>query len=209
MGTGGATDGAGRLRLIGYGDRWTVQQGERVAFHVTCDGPAAYRAELVRLVHGDTHPSGPGFKEVRVASAADGTYPGRRQVIHSGSYGLVTDRRPLRVESFTLQCWIWPTMPTKVDGYYKPGPQAIIAKWSGGCGYGLFIEQDGRVSLRVNDQVLSAPAPVRDRAWHFVAATFDARTGRAALHHEPQLRYALDLDGQAGDLEAGRARDAV
>jgi len=109
MASGGAVDGAAGLRLIGYGDRWTVQQGDRVAFHVTCDGPAAYRAELVRLIHGDTHPSGPGFKEVRIACAADGEYPGRRQVIHSGSYGLVADRRPLRVESFTLQCWIWAT----------------------------------------------------------------------------------------------------
>jgi N,N-dimethylformamidase len=203
VGAGAATDGAGRLRLIGYGDRWTVQQGERVAFHVTCDGPAGYRAELIRLIHGDTHPSGPGFKEVRVASAADGVYPGRRQVIHSGSYGLVADRRSLRVESFTLQCWIWPTLPTKVEGYYKPGPQAIIAKWSAGRGYGLFIEQDGRVSLRVNDEVLRAPAPVRDRAWHFVAATFDAQTGRAVLHHEPQLRYALDPAPEAVEAAFG------
>ena len=185
-------DGAAWMRLTGYSDKWTVEQGDTVSFYVNCDGPAEYRAELVRLVHGDTNPAGPGVKEPRVESAADGTYPGRAQRIHSGSYALVADRRPLRVDSLTLQCWIWPTMPTKVEGYWKPGPQTIVAKWRDGRGYGLFLDEDGRICLRINDQALTAEFPVRDRAWHFVAATFDAESGRATLYHEPQVRYALD-----------------
>lgn len=48
-------------------------------FHVNCDGPAQYRAEMVRLIHGDTHPSGPGFKEAAVDVPANGTYPGVRR----------------------------------------------------------------------------------------------------------------------------------
>ena len=35
-------------------------------------------------------------------------------------------------------------------------------------------------------------AQIRDHAWHFVAATFDAKTGTAILYHEPQIVYALD-----------------
>ncbi|HRK44277.1 MAG TPA: LamG domain-containing protein [Nocardioides sp.] len=180
------------MRLTAYADKWTVQQGETLSFHVNCDGPAEYDAELVRLVHGDTNPLGPGVKEPRVKSPANGTYAGRQQVIHSGSYALVPDAGPLRVESMTLQCWIWPTMPTKADGYWKPGPQAIMAKWSNGRGYGLFLEEDGRVSLRINDHTIVSQFPVRDRAWHFIAATYDAVSGSATLYHEPQITYALD-----------------
>lgn len=180
------------LRLTGYGSKWSVEQGERIDFHVNCDGPTSYRAELVRLIHGDTHPSGPGFKEQRVESPVDGVHPGRPQAIHAGSYAMVLDRHPLRVDSFTMQCWIWPTMPTKVDGYWAPGEQMIMGKWARGSGFGLFLDLDGRICLRVNDQTLTASDPVRDRAWHFVAATFDAGTGEAVLHHEPQIRYALD-----------------
>jgi N,N-dimethylformamidase len=180
------------LRLTGYGDKWSVEQGDTIDFYVNCDGPASYRAELVRLIHGDTHPSGPGFKEEVIESPVNATYPGRPQTIHAGSYGMVPDRRPLRVDSFTLQCWIWPTMPTKVDGYWSPGEQMILGKWADGAGYGLFLDLDGRVSLRINRQTLTAAEPVRDRAWMFVAATFDAATGHAVLHHEPQIRYALD-----------------
>lgn len=180
------------LRLTGYGSKWSVQQGDSVDFHVNCDGPTSYRADLVKLIHGDTHPSGPGFKEEIIESPVNGTYPGRPQRIHAGSYGMVADRRPLRVDSFTMQCWIWPTMPTKVDGYWAPGEQMVMGKWAQGCGYGLFLDLDGRMCLRIDDQVLTAPHPVRDRAWHFVAATFDATTGSAVLFCEPQVRYALD-----------------
>ena len=180
------------LRLTGYGSKWSVEQGDTVDFFVNCDGPAAYRAELVKLVHGDTHPSGPGFKEELIDSPVNGIYPARPQTIHAGSYGMGPDRRPLRVDSFTLQCWIWPTMPTKVDGYWSPGEQMILGKWAGGAGFGLFLDVDGRVCLRVNGQTLTAAESVRDRAWHFIAATFDAESGCAVLYHEPQIRYALD-----------------
>ncbi len=180
------------LRLTGYGSKWSVEQGDSVDFFVSCDGPASYRAELVKLIHGDTHPSGPGFKEEILDSPINGTYPGGLQPIHAGSYGMVPDRRPLRVDSFTLQCWIWPTMPTKVAGYWAPGEQMIMGKWSQDHGYGLFLDLEGRVCLRINGQKVTAAEPVRDRAWHFIAATFDAETGSVVLHHEPQIRYALD-----------------
>jgi N,N-dimethylformamidase len=186
-----STNGRAWMRITAYADKWSVQQGESIKFYVNCDGPERYHAQLVRLIHGDTNPAGPGFKAVELDAPVNGAHDGRRQVVHSGSYVVVPDRRPLRVESFTLQCWIWPTMPTKVDGYWKPGPQALIAKWSENRGFGLFLNEEGAVELRVNGERLSNGVPVRDRAWHFIAATFD-ETGRAVLYHEPQIRYALD-----------------
>ncbi|MET0454621.1 MAG: N,N-dimethylformamidase beta subunit family domain-containing protein, partial [Mycobacterium sp.] len=180
------------LRLTGYGSKWTVEQGDSVDFFVSCDGPTTYRAELVKLIHGDTHPSGPGFKEDVLDSPVNGDYPGRVQTIHAGSYGMIPDRRPLRVDSFTMQCWIWPTLPTKIEGYWAPGEQMVMGKWAQGRGYGLFLDLAGRVCLRVNGQTVTASEPLRDRAWHFIAATFDGETGCATIHHEPQIRYALD-----------------
>ncbi|MEY2533642.1 MAG: hypothetical protein QOF29_1552 [bacterium] len=187
-----STNGNAWMRITGYGDEWSVQQGERIRFYVNCDGPSAYDAQLIRLIHGDPNPSGPGVKEVPVDAPLNGRHDGRRQVIHSGSHVVVPDRRPLRIESFTLQLWIWPTMPTKAAGYWKPGPQGLVTKWSDGRGFGLFINEDGEVELRVNGDRLSTGAPVRDHAWHFIAASYDAGSGEAVLYHEPQIRYALD-----------------
>ena len=67
-----------------------------------------------------------------------------------------------------------------------------MTKWCDGKGYGLFLNEDGCIEFRINDQVITTGAPVRDHAWHFIAASFDAATGEATLYHEPQVVYALD-----------------
>ncbi len=56
----------------------------------------------------------------------------------------------------------------------------------------MFINEDGCAELRVNGERIATDAPLRDHAWHFLAATFDARSGQATLYHEPQMVYALD-----------------
>lgn len=180
------------MRITAYADKWSVQQGDPISFHVNCDGPSEYHAQLVQLINGNTDPAGPGLKEITLDAPINGSKPARKQVIHSGSYVAVPHRRPLALESFTIQCWVWPTMPVHPEGYWRQGPQGLVTKWRDGEGYGLFIGEDGTPELRVNGEVLSSSAPLRDRAWHFLAATYDAETGEAVLHHEPQMKYALD-----------------
>ncbi|MBR9840540.1 MAG: LamG domain-containing protein [Rhodobacteraceae bacterium] len=180
------------MRLVGYADKFGVHPGETIKFLINCDGPKEFKAEIVQMINGDTNPRGPGFIEKAVPGSISTTVPGRKQVIHSGSYGYVDDCRQLRVESFTLQCWIWPTAPKTHPKYWKHGAQGLVTKWSDGKGYGLFINEKGHVEVRVNGTTLESPQPVRDHAWHFIAATFDAKTGELILYHEPQVQYALD-----------------
>ena len=180
------------MRLTGYADLFGVNPGKKIKFYVNCDGPAAYDVQIVKMIHGDTNPRGPGLIEEPVDAACNGTYDGRKQVIYSGSYGYVEDNPNLQLESFTLQCWIWPTTPKTHPKYWKHGAQGLLAKWSDGKGYGLFINAEGCVELRINGETISTGAPIRDHAWHFVAASYDAETGKAVLYHEPQIKYALD-----------------
>lgn len=180
------------MRITAYADKWSVQQGERIRFYVNCDGPTEYDAQLVKLINGNTDPAGPGPKEIPTDAPFNGAHPARRQVVNSGSYVLVPDRAPVRLQSFTIQAWVWPTMPTKADRYWRPGAQAILARHMDGIGYGLFVNEAGEIELRVDGQVLTSGMPLRDRAWTFVAATFDAATGEAVVYQEPQIRYALD-----------------
>lgn len=180
------------MRLVGYADKFGVHPGETIKFMINCDGPKEFKAEIVQMINGDTNPRGPGFIEKAVPGSIVKTVPGRKQVVHSGSYGYVKDNRQLQVKSFTLQCWIWPTAPKTHPKYWKHGPQGLVTKWSDDKGYGLFINEKGHVEVRVNGTKLESPQPVRDHAWHFIAATFDAETGELTLIHEPQIQYALD-----------------
>src|SRR5262245_29232261 len=72
--------------LIGYSDKWSVYPGESVRFMVSTDFPT-YEAAIVRLIHGDDNPEGPGFKEELIDAPRQ--HKGRKQVAYSGSYILV------------------------------------------------------------------------------------------------------------------------
>ena len=82
--------------LIGYVDRFSARSGERIAVKVSSQFDVPYRADLVRIVHADANPAGPGIKLEEVAAAFAGEYPSRSQPVHSGSAGVVTAVAPLR-----------------------------------------------------------------------------------------------------------------
>ena len=182
------------MRLTGYADLFSVNPGKTIRFYVNCDGPANYSVEIMKMINGDTNPRGPGLIEKSIAATCNGDYKGRKQSIYSGSYGVVPDNKHLQTESFTLQCWVWPTTPKTHPSYWKHGAQGLMTKWCDGKGYGLFINEAGCLEMRVNGESITNNVPIRDHAWHFVAATYDATTGKAVLYHEPQIQYALDPD---------------
>ncbi len=181
-----------RPHIIGYTDRFSVAPGQTIRFMASCSSPT-YRADIVRLIHGDPRPIGPGFKEELIPTGVSGEYSGHEQPIHSGSYVVVSDSSLLRsVHNFTLQAWIYPTTPGKAV-------QGIITKWSDSdcAGYGLFLEAEGDVSLWLGDkggqvERIRTGVPLRAATWYFVAATFDADTQRATIYQEPVRFWPLD-----------------
>ena len=177
------------MKVVGYADRFSVAPGETIRFMVSCELPT-YRADIVRLIHGDPNPRGPGFKEELTASAVSGEYPGRFQEIYTGSYVRVTDNPVLRLRgSFTIQAWILPTTPQK-------GPQGIVTKWCDNQGYGLFIDSQGELAFWLGNegqivQVRSGKA-LRSSEWYFIAATFDAQSRTVRLYQEPLREWPQD-----------------
>ena len=77
-------------KIVGYADEVSVAPGERIRFMVSCEpGISRYRAEIVRLLSGDTQPDGPGYRDEPLPGAASGEYAGRRQAVHAGAFGIV------------------------------------------------------------------------------------------------------------------------
>ena len=56
------------MKILGYTDRLSVSAGMTIQFMVSSEH-RRYRADLVRLIHGDTNSDGPGFKDREVASS--------------------------------------------------------------------------------------------------------------------------------------------
>ena len=198
----------GHRPLNAYSDRISVRPGETIRFHVSCEGPEAYDAQVVRLICADDNPRGAPFRAEPVVSPLEGRHPGRPQVIHAGSHGLVPASPAFACVSLTLQALVMPTTPDK-------GRQAILGTWSASShtGTSLIVGDDGALGLIAGDgrasTVVTTGVPMVARAWYRVSASFDAATGTAVLRQEPLdgghgvcVRRALTLDpvGRDGPL---------
>lgn len=168
-----------RKELLGYADPMRAHPGDSIDIKVTSE--AAYRASIVRLVHGDESADGPGFKVEQVDSPVNGTYPGRHQDTYIGSYVEVPADGPLdTADGFTLQTWIQPTTPA-IDRV-----QAVAGRWREGRGYGLVVDGAGNLVLRTGDgsgaaTLITAGVPLVAGQWYFIAATYDPASGAATV----------------------------
>jgi N,N-dimethylformamidase len=182
----------GPMRILGYCDRPNVRPGEALSFFVSCaEDIDTFQADIVKLVHGDLDPEGPGYKEEVVDTPVTGTYPARTQLMYPGSYASVPHVGQLDLTTgLAIQVLVWPTTPGK-------GPQGLVTKWSEDerAGYGLFLDEAGCLEFRIGDgeggvaRVLS-DQPLLERCWYLVAASFDAQTGQVRLHQEPVVSAA-------------------
>ncbi len=170
------------IRLFGYCDPLAAQAGKPVDFMVSAEGVTEVEAQMVRLVHGDFNPAGPGFIEEPVDSDVPARLSVRRQYTQLGSFARVADAGGLLspTGAFTVHAFIWPTMP----GGQR---QTILGRWSvnGSKGYGLGINPEGKLEFWVGDgaQVdqVTSDAPLVPKVWVLVAASFDPATGEARL----------------------------
>jgi N,N-dimethylformamidase len=112
----------------------------------------------------------------------------------------------LNVESFTLQCYIFPTTPEK-------GRQGLVTKWveTTSSGYGLFIDEQGCLSAEIGDGKglvtrLSSEKPLLRKVWYLAAVSYDARTGRVTLYQEPVV---TSTNGGLGQAILNPAEDAT
>ena len=174
------------LKITGYSDKYSAHPGEEVKFYVNAEYNDSYEVQLVRLIHGDTNPEGPGYKEAEIDASCNGNYQGKNQRIHGGSYIVIPQHDNLNLESFTMQAYIFPTTPDK-------GRQGIFTKFNeeDKKGYGLFVDENGCLSVEIGDgsqvtKVTSEKKLLR-KVWYLVIATFDAKTRRLTLHQEPRV----------------------
>ena len=182
------------LRITGYSDRLSVRPGEDITFYVHSEHEESYHTKIVRLLHGDTNPEGPGFKEEEIEASVNREYNGAYQRMDAGSYILVPHDSRFNLESFTLAGYIYPTLPTL-------GMQGLLTKWNDrdGIGYGLFIDEAGELCFRIGrsdgEVRVSSGRPLFRNVWYEISVSFDAESGRVRLVQQP---YATPANGGFG-----------
>ena len=166
--------------VLGYADRFSVRPGERIAFMASSEAEAPVDLQIVRIVHGDTNPAGPGYREETVAAEVNGRYSGLRQSVQAGSYAVVPGTADQPLAGFTAEVTIWPTLLARPL-------QAVMSLWDAqrGAGFAILLDAERGPLLRIGDGVTTAEVflgPIlRERCWHRLSASFDAETGLASL----------------------------
>lgn len=189
------------LRITGYSNRFSARPNESISFHINAEQGESFEAEIVRLIHGDTNPAGPGYKEEVINSDVSGTYQGKHQPLLSGSYIVVPHDDVLNAESFSICAYIFPTTPHVDTEGVEVGVQGLITKWDDGnqSGYGLFINGDGELALRLGAnsklEEFASGKPLMRKVWYKVTASFDAQTKTVRLS---QAAYVTNTNGGHG-----------
>lgn len=182
--------------LTGYAAERTVGPGETVEL-MFAGSPGEATARLVRLVHGDPNPAGPGVREEDVAWWERRAVAVEERSTPFGSYVEVRDETFFTglERGVTVALWFLPTL-------LRGGWHALATKWGRGrASLGLFLAGDGILTCGLShDGTTAAWVTAHGFAsaprWQFAAVSFDPESGMAAIHHGPG----------AGDLNAVHKR---
>jgi N,N-dimethylformamidase len=161
------------MPIAGYADRLSVRPGEKIAFKVSSQLEGNYDARLVRIICGDANPKGPGLVEEAVASSITGTYPGRAQPVHQGSYGLIENGRDLAgAAGVTFVATVWPTMTgtKRRQGILSADEPATRV------GFALALGEDGSAEAILGATRVKTRVPLEGRHWYRIAASYNPAT---------------------------------
>lgn len=169
-------------RLYGYADPLAITAGQSVDFMLSAEVAADAEVRLVRLMHGDRHPDGPGF----VFEEVDADLPAQvritKQFTQRGAFATVPGGGAALADlrSGAIHAFICPTRPGL-------GEQVIAGCWDdrAGKGYQLLVDAGGALRLRLGDGAglteLSLSRRLAPGCWYFVTADWDVDCGVAGL----------------------------
>lgn len=169
--------------LVGYLDRMSGRPGEQIGVKVSSQLGVPYAADLVRIIHADPNPAGPGMKLEEVPCGFAGQYPSRAQPVERGSYAVVD--APLAVpEGGALRLRVQPGLLAAPQPVLSLGGTVLRASVTGAV-----LEVDGTIAAAV-------AAPMLERCWYELQATFGG--GRVHLTQRAlQRSWGVGDSGEA------------
>ncbi|MDW8340239.1 MAG: N,N-dimethylformamidase large subunit [Geminicoccaceae bacterium] len=189
--------------LLAYADRWSCRPGDRIRFMVSGKGAERFDACIVRLRQPRAGRLASPFAPEPIEAPVNGSHPLRWQSIPIGSFAAVPAHPALHPEgSFALALLVWPTTPAG-------GRQMLAGTWcvASRTGYGLFLDEQGRLEGRIADGeeevAARADRPLGARRWYRASLVFDRAAGSLEVRAEPLSAHGFDFDRpSSGRVEA-------
>ena len=127
------------ITICGYSDRLSAMPGETIEFKVSSRSERPFAARLVRVIHADPNPAGPGMKFENLTRVFAGEFASVEKGVRRGSYARVPDAPcPALHGGFKAGATILPTAPAR-------GPQCVLSQWDATTrrGFQLLVDAEG------------------------------------------------------------------
>ena len=194
-------------QIRGYCDRPNVRGGERLEFFLSSPESGTCKPSLVRLLHGDRNPAGPGYKEEPVACGLPSSCPVGPQFTQLGGHVRVADPRGALsgARGMTLHLHLWPTTPGR--------RQVVVSRFSVAeqAGWALVIEE-GCLSFVTGDGKRTSQVRLTRRlfpeVWYSVAVCFDVATSSVQLSQCVTLNSVNSRFGRMVDIDSDESVSA-
>jgi N,N-dimethylformamidase len=185
---------------------------------VSSEAMEPFKADIVRLIHGDTDPEGPGFKEELISTSVNGKYPSRSQTIRTGSYVEINDPDAvlgLRDE-FALHAFICPTTPV-IDVTERDATrlQVILGRFDAdrAVGYALCLSVSGRLALIVGSEngctLAELEIPIVAGVWYSVGAFYSSGRSEVGLYLKPVVTLTNSRVSRVAEVEGGGSTQTI
>lgn len=153
--------------IQGYLSKLSVLPGQELSAHIGADRSSCH-ISVVRLLHGDPNPLGPGFLTEPQAWAGPQVVGTAMAETVMGSYLYLPNALPVDGPGFSLAMWAQPT--------FLGLEEQVVCSWrsSGGCSV-LMIDQNGLLGLRSDGDVVARHGErLHPWRWYFVGMTAGA-----------------------------------
>lgn len=168
------------LPIVAYTDKLSLAGGETLSVMASSFGAREYRADLRRIIQGDTNPEGPGYKDELIDLDLGGSRIAKVKGFYPGSCVIVPALEVFSgLEDFTIAAAVRATL--------LDGRERCVISIPGFARIG--IDGDRRFFAEAHGQLLVASPKVITGSWYIVSLSFTARTGL--------LSFAISKDNEA------------
>jgi N,N-dimethylformamidase len=190
---------------LGYPDELCVRPGDTVRFHVSGAGAETVEAQLVKLIHGDTQPGGPGFRELVVPSSIDGAYPLRDQPTQHGSYARIPGAGSIlagATETGVSLC-------AMVQPFADTGVQPLISAWDATTetGMALVLEPGLGPAFWTTGARVALPEPLLAGVWYLICGSWDPARDMLGIRAAPVVNSYNSRFGPVTRVTPGAAAE--
>jgi N,N-dimethylformamidase len=191
------------MQVIGYVDRLSARPGEEIGCHVSLEQAGEVDVDVVRLIHGDKNPRGPGFKVEPTVSIPMHSLTASPQPTHTGSCMVASDLWEEAPSALSLELLVWPTLPQRG---HRQG--LISLRGANDEILALAVAADGELELVsvVRGKLRShgrTHTPLPEREWCSVRVMVDAHEQSVTLVFQQFDR--LHTTGPARQVSVGAA----